>query len=422
MKTSDFNIPDFLSTSNRQPELIYESDSGYCRVFSALSHGRRIALKVLKADYISSEIHRNLLRKEYEIGHALYHPNIISILGLEEVGVLGLAIIMEFVDGITLEEYLKTNGAMAQNEAMVLIEQICGALAYLHSRQLIHRDLKPSNIMITCPGHYVKLIDFGMSDGTSFTDFKYPGGTPYYSAPEQLAEGVDNDPRADIFSLGVIMREICPGSKGSYRKIADRCMAHNPSNRPADASKIPQSVIRSKVKRRWTAITAVFIFLILLSGTCGWLLIRSSDDHRAAVLANSLTLVDSLSEIGCENELLNPENDRIDNLSPSVKVSLPAYAEGEYQLDENLDSMIYYARNFVNFELEKWYSSDSAAFSFEAYRIFDHLDNYVESNCNGGQTYIRQIKSLLRETAASEMRGFYRNRNESGQPDINSSN
>lgn len=214
METSAFGFTGIPLASEQPPELVYESGSGYCRVYSAVRRGRRIALKVLKPEYLDSAIHRDLLRKEYEIGHTLYHPNIASTLGFEDIDGLGPAIVMEFVDGITLEEYLKANGPMAREAAMAITEQICDALAYLHSHQLLHRDLKPANIMLTHSGRYVKLIDFGLSDGTAFTNYKYAGGTLHYSAPEQLADGVDNDSRADIYSLGVIMRKLCSDCRG----------------------------------------------------------------------------------------------------------------------------------------------------------------------------------------------------------------
>ncbi len=264
MESSGFNISLGTRTGHRpsKPHLIYESRNGFCRIYSVEADGRRIALKALKPEFADSEVHIDLLRKEYEIGVALYHAGIASTLGFQSFEGIGQAIIMEYVDGITLRDYIDRHGSVSKKEAMSIIEQICNALSYLHSHQLIHRDLKPSNIMLTHAGHYVKLIDFGLSDGTAFTDFKYAGGTRHYSAPEQLETGTDNDPRADIFSLGVIMREICPKAGGGYRSTARRCSMENPELRPSDISKIiPLIHSHDKAKKLWLTLSAAVVAL-----------------------------------------------------------------------------------------------------------------------------------------------------------------
>lgn len=264
MESSGFNLPAGAKTDRQQskPRLIYESRNGYCRIYSAEINGRRIALKALKPDYADSPVHIDLLRKEYEIGHTLYHPAIAATLGFQSFDGIGPAIIMEFVDGLTLREYLDNHGSFSKEKAMAVVEQMCDALTYLHSHQLIHRDLKPSNIMLTHDGRYVKIIDFGLSDGTAFTDFKYPGGTQHYSAPEQLDQGIDNDPRIDIFSLGIIMHEICPGAGGGYRRTARECCRRNPEQRPAQISEIIPLIRRyDTIKQSWLTAIAICIFI-----------------------------------------------------------------------------------------------------------------------------------------------------------------
>lgn len=406
METSAFGFPGIPLASEQPPELIYESGSGYCRVYSAVRRGRRIALKVLKPEYLDSAIHRDLLRKEYEIGHTLYHPNIASTLGFEDIDGLGPAIVMEFVDGITLEEYLKASGPMTREAAMALTEQICDALAYLHSHQLLHRDLKPANIMLTHSGRYVKLIDFGLSDGTAFTNYKYAGGTLHYSAPEQLADGVDNDPRADIYSLGVIMRKMCGDCKGGYRRIADRCCAENPDNRPTDVSKIPETVRHlDKVRRRNLAVLAAVTIIAIVGAVAVNRPMERQPSPLTRIKDTVMRIVHDTVRVETSAVPLLPEN--------SVESNVPALAPQkslaeEYLSREKIDAMISYAQNYTRSELERWYSSDSAAhFPSNEHKIIQHLDKYVEEQCGGDATAIALVKPAITETASSTMRKFH---------------
>ncbi len=377
-------------------------------------------MKVLKPEYLDSTIHRDLLRKEYEIGHSLYHPNIASTLGFEEIDSLGPAIVMEFVDGITLEEHISSNGTMERDAAMAVTEQICDALAYLHSHQLLHRDLKPANIMLTHSGRYVKLIDFGLSDGTAFTNYKYAGGTLHYSAPEQLADGVDNDPRADIYSLGVIMRKICSDCKGGYRHTACRCCAENPEERPADASKIPGMIRRFDTMRhrRLIGFTAAVAALAVVAALA---LFRTTDQKTSPqpmAYVKEQAVADTATRIvhdtvRTESQPLTPpaQTPAVTPVAPQP-ASQPVAQQPASTTDEDLsrkkiDAMVSYAKNYTRSELEKWYTSDSSAFAHNDYRIFQHLDKYVEKRCDGNANAIALAKPIVTEAAASEMRKFY---------------
>ena len=128
----------------------------------------------------------------------LQHPLVVSVYSLEEVSGLGLCIVMEWIDGMTLGEWLKKkDNTLSQRRYMA--DMLSEALAYIHSRQTQHRDLKPSNIMVTHNGLHMKLIDFGLSDTDSHAILKAPAGTEGYMAP---------DGPSDIYSLGCILREL----------------------------------------------------------------------------------------------------------------------------------------------------------------------------------------------------------------------
>lgn len=127
-------------------------------------------------------------------------------------------IVMEYVDGITLEELIESKRFLSEQVALLIFTEICKALKYAHDRNVIHRDIKPANILISKTG-VVKLVDFGVStsldasDEDGLTKAGMTIGTPSYLAPEQIANAKNRDKRADIYSMGVMLYEMVIGKK-----------------------------------------------------------------------------------------------------------------------------------------------------------------------------------------------------------------
>lgn len=190
---------------------------GFNLLCKAKRYGRWWVLKGLKESYRQDENYKNLLHKEFDILISLQHPNIVSAYSMEEIPEMGTCIVMEWIDGITLEHW---SGRKTEGEDIFL--QLLDAVHYIHAKQIVHRDLKPSNIMITHNGNHVKLIDFGLSDTDDFAILKQPAGTQGYISPEQLVSQ-QADIRNDIFSIGCILEKILPGKP--YTAIIKRCKA-----------------------------------------------------------------------------------------------------------------------------------------------------------------------------------------------------
>ena len=192
-----------------------------CKGFNLLCktkrYGRWWVLKGLKEPYRQDENYKNLLHKEFDILISLQHPYIVSAYSMEEIPEMGTCIVMEWIDGITLEHW---SGKKTEGEDIFL--QLLDAVHYIHAKQIVHRDLKPSNIIITHNGNHVKLIDFGLSDTDDFAILKQPAGTPGYISPEQAASR-QADIRNDIFSIGCILEKILSGKP--YTAIIKRCKA-----------------------------------------------------------------------------------------------------------------------------------------------------------------------------------------------------
>ena len=187
-------------------------------VAKAKRYGRWWLLKGLRKEVAGEVGYQQRLRKELEILMLLQHPNIVAAYGIEDVEDLGRCIVMEYVDGVTLKEWLTEKPTRQMR--LRIMQEITDAVAYLHTKGIVHRDLKPTNIIVTGNGSHVKLIDFGLADTDSHTVLKQPAGTPTYMSPEQMQTTVA-DARNDIYSLGIIMQQMNLGWR--YHYIINRC-------------------------------------------------------------------------------------------------------------------------------------------------------------------------------------------------------
>lgn len=209
----------------------YRSESGYSCLHLCRRYGKLHILKSLQPLFKQEEFYKQLLHKEFNIGYQLDHPNIRHTIDWEQQEDLGLCIVMEYVDGISLKEFM-IQGKLTQPLAYKFIRELCEALHYIHSKQLVHKDLKPENIIITHNGNNVKLIDFGLSDRDDYDTLKIPAGTKKYLAPEQLLPHASLDCRTDIYSLGVIIQDITSVIKDRRLvRIAQKCTQKNPDKR-----------------------------------------------------------------------------------------------------------------------------------------------------------------------------------------------
>lgn len=185
----------------------------------AKRYGRWWCLKGLRSDEAKLTAFRQMLQKEFELLMRAQHPSVVQAVGLEKVEGLGDCIIMEYVEGKTLSQRIK-EGLDPQN-ASHIVDELLEAVAHIHAMGIVHRDLKPSNILLTRNGDSVKLIDFGLADTDAHAVLKQRAGTPKYMSPEQ-ANGDVSDIRNDIYSLGVIMKQL--PLPWAYHRVIKRCL------------------------------------------------------------------------------------------------------------------------------------------------------------------------------------------------------
>lgn len=265
--SSGFIDADIQSGEQRFSNLseVYVSVSGYARLFRCQRYNRLHILKALKPEYIGSNFYEQALRKEFDIGYQLEHPHICRALGWETLPELGHCIVMEYIDGITLKEFMQ-RGLLTPELARKFITELCSALHYLHGKQIVHRDLKPENILVTHNGYNVKLIDFGLSDCDDYDALKLPAGTRYYLAPEALKPGQPLDLRADIYSLGIIIGEMAECIKDKkLAAVSRKCTRRNPKERYPSALEVSRCVRGRTVPfRRYGMLTAGVVLLCAL--------------------------------------------------------------------------------------------------------------------------------------------------------------
>ena len=237
---------------------VHSSSSGSCDIYRIDRMGRFRALKCLKPSFRGNPTYEVLLKKEFEIGYMLDHTHICEYYSMVRSATLGNCIEMEWIDGRTLEEFLSKENPREET-LLRMVDELCDALSYLHSKQVFHRDLKPSNILVTFKGNSVKLIDFGFSDSDSHSQLKTPAGTRSYSAPEVL-EGGEADARSDIYSLGVILSAL-PGNR--FRKVARKCCKVDPSERYGSVQEVKEALGR-KGFHLWVGLAAAIVVLLAL--------------------------------------------------------------------------------------------------------------------------------------------------------------
>ena len=192
------------------------SKSGMASIYRAIDTktGKAVALKVPYMQFESDPGFYSRFQREEEIGRKLRHPYILRIEAPDDVERSRPYLVMEYLQGQTLGQLMKSLRPMPESDALKIASRICDALQYLHENDVIHRDLKPDNIMI-CDDGSIRIMDFGIAkmEGArrlTFGKFQPAMGTPDYMAPEQV-RGQRGDARTDIYSMGALLYEMVTG-------------------------------------------------------------------------------------------------------------------------------------------------------------------------------------------------------------------
>jgi serine/threonine protein kinase len=173
---------------------------------------RKVVVKMIKVDQHNIEKSKLRFQREVQSTIQLSHPNIVSVLDVDETHEYHL-LVTEVVDGPTLKEYIEKNHPISFDEITRLALQILNGIKHAHNRGIIHRDIKPQNILLD-ENNQVKITDFGIAKAlseTRMTETNQVMGSVQYISPEQ-AKGQSTDERTDIYSFGILLFELLTGT------------------------------------------------------------------------------------------------------------------------------------------------------------------------------------------------------------------
>jgi serine/threonine protein kinase len=219
-------------------------EGAMCRVHRARDDaGQRVAIKLLLPSRRRDPAHAERLRREASVSMSLGHPNIVRVLEHGVASPLGPYLVMELVDGPTLEGGLAREAPLAPARAARIIREIALGLGAAHHAGFVHRDLKPANLMLSLEGgeERVKILDFGLvgaasprSLGARLTEDDLVIGTPSYMAPEQLGRARITQ-AADLYALGALLHHALSGAPpfvGSFKEIVAQHLVAEPAPLP----------------------------------------------------------------------------------------------------------------------------------------------------------------------------------------------
>lgn len=276
------------------------------RLYLAEKAGKRLILKTPGSNDIAA---LELLKREYELSVNLSHSSLSYVFTWEERSPVGPCLIQEYVDGLTLGEWL--SGKPSLRERRRIFNQLLSAVSYLHRKGIVHNDLTPANILVTRTDNDLKLIDLGFADHAGHIAHSL-GGTRGYASPELLA-GAVVDARSDIWSLGVLLRECFPRR---YGRIVRRCLRTDPQRRYASVDALDRALRHHGRTLRYVALGLLLLLL-------GWFA-YSYLDMRAGI-RESRTQWESLQEAGAA------ERDEL----AEAKAAIDAWYENEIPVFRN---------------------------------------------------------------------------------------
>lgn len=233
---------------DRYEILNYIGGGGMSRVYLAhdIILGRDVAIKVLNYDFANEDELKKRFMREALSATSLMHPNIVDIFDVGEDENIHY-LVMEYIEGQTLKEYIVSNGPLSPEEALPIMQQLVSAISNAHDNGIIHRDIKPQNILMDHEGN-VKITDFGIAmalSATMQTKTNSIVGTVHYLSPEQARGGMITK-KTDIYSIGIVFYELLTGelpfSGESAVSIALKHLQEETPSVRALFPSIPQSV------------------------------------------------------------------------------------------------------------------------------------------------------------------------------------
>lgn len=226
------------------------------RFFRILKARQGTKFIILKAAKNPGSMFTEMLRREYELGKSLSHACVVSTLDFVEETPVGAAIVLEYIEGKRLDEFLADTPPASQRQTV--LNDILDAVDYLHHRGVLHNDLKPLNIIVT-PNGTARIIDFGLSTSDDSIYKGCVGGSDGYSAPEIMQGKGPAGAASDIYSLGCLIEQIFGQKK--HRGVVANCLRENPSERYSSVRSLKKAL---SFRRRIPVVAAAVVSVVVL--------------------------------------------------------------------------------------------------------------------------------------------------------------
>ncbi len=300
-------IPEMIANRIRVEEMIGRGGMGTVYRATHLGLDRIVAVKIINPEFVANEDITQRFSREARLMAKLRHPRAAMIYDSGNLPDGRLFIVMEYVKGITLADFLKQEGKIPYQRAVEIAASICDVLGEAHSLGIIHRDLKPANIMLN--GQDVYVLDFGiakMLDTTNSESMKLSMtgkgtiiGTPYYMSPEQcLGEPVES--RSDLYSLGALLYEMIAGRPPFNDEVLSAIIIKHAMVEPPRLEDLETKIP------------------LALADVVNKLLAKKpSDRPESAAVTRSLLNASVSGEIASTGNLTNTNNETVQNYSVS---------------------------------------------------------------------------------------------------------
>lgn len=383
MENSEF-LPDGAQTAARiDIELLgFPAQRGsMCEVRRVRQYGKQLLMKRLLPHHADKSQYQQALRKEFEAGYLLEHPNLVRYIGWGEDD-KGSFLLQEYVDGWTLREFLAENPCYFDNQEneRKFINQILSVLGFLHSHQIIHLDLKPDNILITRIGQEVKLIDLGCCYSDTFADTA--GLNREFAAPEQLhpTERFQPAPHTDLYALGKVLewmtkKKGCHLSRSAHRLMKALLKASS-DDRPQSAEDALHLYLQKErhLRNVTIALASMAIVAIYLYG------IRTHDNASKIDVMTEAPATDETIDSIETIVVIKPEP-IVHSVSEPPQTKKTPLPETEQEADTfDFSSMIESTTKFYNIENAKIYIAENVDDGGHNTQLFIHDVDSVLQN------------------------------------------
>ena len=321
-----------IKQDNGFHDAILLKTTAFSNLYRISKEGKHFLIKTAKDN---SERARTMLRREYELSIGCSHHNIVHIFTYEYNTPVGEGIVMEYIDGRSLDIFLSENPS--HNVRKRIFAELLSAVGYLHKHGIIHNDIKPTNILISHADNTLKLIDLGLADNDANYVIKRAGCTRQYASPELLAQNETLDTRSDIYSVGVVMKEIF---QNKYTRVVAKCTKKIPAERYSDISQLQQAWKNRNKHWKWLGgiiVTIIFLLPLILYG------IIFNNEQKADAVKNSVLTqitheVDSICDIAIDSIKNSPYREfAFYQMDMLIYTPLTQYQETKFKAITNVE-------------------------------------------------------------------------------------